>query len=71
MNQPLYRLECRHPIEGRLIPMPSATQHFFNDRSLAISMAVKSLTTPGGEEVRVVHVPSEEVIFRIGGPMCQ
>jgi hypothetical protein len=27
-------------------------------------MAAKSVTTPSGEEIRVVHVPTGEIVFR-------
>jgi len=27
-------------------------------------MAAKSITTPSGEEIRVVHVPTGEIVFR-------
>jgi hypothetical protein len=35
-----------------------------HDRSLAVAMAAKSRTVPCGGEIRVVHTPSGEVIFR-------
>ena len=59
-----YRLESSHPIAGRLLPASGYRQYFFSDRSLAVAMAAKSVTKPMGEEIRVVHVPTGEVIFR-------
>jgi N-methylhydantoinase B/oxoprolinase/acetone carboxylase alpha subunit len=35
-----------------------------HDRSLAVAMAAKSRTVPCGGEIRVVHTPTGEVIFR-------
>jgi hypothetical protein len=35
-----------------------------HDRSLAVAMAVKTRTVPCGGEIRVVHTPTGEVIFR-------
>lgn len=59
-----YRLESSHPIAGRLLPVSGSRQYLFSDRSLAVAMAAKSVTKPMGEEIRVVHVPTGEVIFR-------
>ncbi len=59
-----YRLESSHQIAGRLLPIPGSQQHLFSDRSLAVAMAAKSVTTPIGQEIRVVHVPTGEVVFR-------
>ena len=38
-----------------------------HDRSLAVAMAVKSRSVMRGGEIRVVHLPSGEVIFRKHG----
>jgi len=35
-----------------------------HDRSLAVVMATKTRTVPCGGEIRVVHTPTGEVIFR-------
>ncbi len=35
-----------------------------HDRSLAVAMAAKARTVPCGGEVRVVYMPTGEVIFR-------
>jgi hypothetical protein len=35
-----------------------------HDRSLAVAMAAKTRTVPCGGEIRVVHLPTGEVIFR-------
>lgn len=59
-----YRIESNQPLAGRLWPLPGAQDHLFSDRSLAVAMAAKSLTSPSGQEIRVVHVPSGEIVFR-------
>ena len=59
-----FRVESNHPIAGRLLPVSGSQQYFFSDRSLAVAMAAKSTTKPSGQEIRVVHVPTGEVVFR-------
>ena len=59
-----YRVESSHPITGRLVPPSASGQYLFSDRSLAVAMAAKSVTLPMGQEIRVVHVPTGEVVFR-------
>lgn len=58
-----YRVESSHPIAGRLLPNSGSRQYLFSDRSLAVALAAKSVTTPMGQEIRVVHVPTGEVVF--------
>jgi hypothetical protein len=59
-----FRVESSHPIATRLFPMAGSQQYFFSDRALAVAMAAKSVTQPSGQEIRVVHVPTGEVVFR-------
>jgi hypothetical protein len=59
-----YRIESSHPIASRWLPVSEAQQYFVSDRALAVAVAAKSMTRPGGEEIRVVHVPTGEVVFR-------
>lgn len=59
-----FRVESNHPIAGRFLPVSGSQQYFFSDRSLAVAMAAKSTTKPLGQEIRVVHVPTGEVVFR-------
>ena len=59
-----YRIESNQPLAGRLLPVSGLQQYFFSDRSLAVAMAAKSLTSPPGQEIRVVHVPTGEIVFR-------
>ncbi|MDB5873145.1 MAG: hypothetical protein JWQ07_2587 [Ramlibacter sp.] len=64
MSSADYRVESNHPIAGRLVPVVGSQHYFFSDRSLAVAMAAKSVTKPTGQEIRVVHVPTGEVVFR-------
>lgn len=59
-----FRVESNHPITGRLWPASGAQQYSFSNRDVAIAMAAKSVTHPSGREIRVVHVPTGEVVFR-------
>ena len=59
-----YRIESSHPIASLLLPTSGAHQYFVSDRALAVSLAAKSTTEPKGQEIRVVHVPTGEVVFR-------
>jgi hypothetical protein len=67
MSSADFRVESSHPISGRLWPLNGSQQYFFSDRSLAVAMAAKSVTKPSGQEIRVVHVPTGEVVFRKPG----
>jgi hypothetical protein len=61
-----YRIENVDPAKGSLLP-PSSSNHVFADYSLAVAVAVKSVADPTRQEVRVVHIPSGEVVFRTSG----
>ena len=58
-----FRVESSCPITGRFLAQPGAQQYFFADRALAVTMAAKSFTLPSSE-IRVVHVPTGEIVFR-------
>lgn len=58
-----YRIESRNTLRGSLLP-PTALSQLYADRSLAVAVAVKSLADPTCQEIRVVHVPSGEVVFQ-------
>jgi hypothetical protein len=60
---PEFRIESNHPITGRFLPQPGAQEYFFSDRALAVMTAAKSVTE-APDEIRVVHVPTGEVVFR-------
>ena len=59
-----FRVESSHPIASGLFPASGSQQYLFSDRALAVAMAAKSTTKPMGQEIRVVHVPTGEVVFR-------
>ena len=57
-----YRIESSQPIAGRFWPAAGSRQLAVSDRALAISLAAKSFSRDS--EIRVVHVPTGEVVFR-------
>jgi hypothetical protein len=62
-----YRIESSQPIAGRFWPAAGSMQLAVKDRALAISLAAKSFTRSSftrSSEIRVVHVPTGEVVFR-------
>ena len=59
-----YRIESSHPIASLFLAQPGSQQYYLRDRALAIAVAAKATTWPGGEEIRVVHVPTGEIVFR-------
>lgn len=66
MDNTRYRIESVAPMTGGLLPeafASGAREYFFNNRSLAVVFAAKSMTIPPGREIRVVHVPTGEVVF--------
>ena len=58
-----YRIESCDPLLGNLLPLQSR-KSLFVDYSLAVAIAVKSVVDPTRQQVRVVHVPSGEVVFQ-------
>jgi hypothetical protein len=59
-----FRVESDHPISGRQLPVSDSRQYSIGDHPLAVAMAEESDTQPSGREIRVVHVPTGEVVFR-------
>jgi len=57
-----YRIESSQPIAGRFWPANGSRHYAVHDRALAVSLAAKSFTSD--DEIRVVHVPTGEVVFR-------
>jgi hypothetical protein len=57
-----YRIESSQPIAGRFWPRTGSRQFEVSDRALAVSLAAKSFSPDS--EIRVVHVPTGEVVFR-------
>ena len=61
-HTPVYRIESRDPMLGQLLPSNNR-KNLFADCSLAVAVAVKSVADPTRQQVRVVHVPSGEIVF--------
>ena len=59
-----YRIESDHPMRSRLLPASGSEQYLVKDRALAVALAAKSFTRTQGQEIRVVHVPTGEIVFR-------
>jgi hypothetical protein len=59
-----YQVESTFPMVGPLLPDGGVTSEPLHDHTLAIVVAAKSVTIPHGQEIRVVHILSGEVIFR-------
>ena len=64
MSADIFRVESSYPMFGPLMPRAGSRFLELVDRTMATVMAAKSRTMPSGHEIRVVHVPSGEVIFR-------
>lgn len=56
-----YRIESNQPIASRFWPGGSR-QFAVSNRALAVSLAAKSFSAES--EIRVIHVPTGEVVFR-------
>jgi hypothetical protein len=63
MTSAQYRIESRCPLMGSLLPPATFKQDYANC-SLAVAVAVKSVADPTRQQVRVVHVPSGEIVFQ-------
>lgn len=64
MTAAKYRIVSDHSIMGRFLPVSGSSEILLKDRALAVVIAAKSITQPYGQEIRVVHVPTGEVIYR-------
>jgi hypothetical protein len=62
-----YRIESSDPLLRSLLPHAARFQALYADRSLAVAVAVKSLADPTRQQIRVVHIPSGEVVFQTDG----
>ena len=65
-----YRIECANSIAGPLLPESGQSEYLVRNSATAVVMAAKSVTIPAGQEIRVVHVPTGEVIFRKTAPLA-
>ncbi len=63
MPMPKYRIESSGTLTSNLL-VAINFNHLYDDSSLAVAIAAKSVTNPVRKEVRVVQIPGGEVIFR-------
>ena len=61
-----FLVESNSPVWGDLWPLPGATACAVGSRAVAITLAAKSFVRLGSE-IRVIHVPTGEVLYRKGG----
>ncbi|ABM39218.1 hypothetical protein Pnap_3922 [Polaromonas naphthalenivorans CJ2] len=61
-----YLIECAATSGGELLPATNPSR-LYKSRSLAVAIATKSVAHPTHQEVRVVHIPSREIVFRTPG----
>lgn len=59
-----YRIESNRPLCGRLLPLRAEKTLLVGDRALAVSLAAKNFRTVDGQEIRVVHIPTGEIVYR-------
>ena len=59
-----YRIESSHPLRSNFLPAAASDQYLVKDRSLAVALAAKSFNRSTGGEIRVVHVPTGEIVYR-------
>jgi hypothetical protein len=67
MTSAEYRIESNLPLISRLIPASANFRFTYTDRNTAVAVAAKGFAHPLGQEIRVVHIPSGEVVFRKTG----
>ncbi len=63
MEHPAYKIVSSHRIVDTLPHSPLHNGELLANRELAVSLAAKCKTEPPGGLVRVVHVPTGEVVF--------
>lgn len=63
MNAPVYKIESTQPITQTLPRSGVRSGSLLASRDLAVSLAAKSFTSPPGGIIRVVHVPTGEILF--------
>jgi hypothetical protein len=63
MDSLSYKIESSHPIVATMPRSGVREGSLLASRELAVSLAAKSVTSPPGGVVRVIHVPTGEVVF--------
>ena len=61
-----YLIECESTALSGLLP-PTNPSLLYKNLSLAVAVAAKSVADPKHQEVRVIHMPSLEIVFRAPG----
>ena len=64
MTSAEYRIESSHPLRSNFLPGVAADQYLVKDRALAVALAAKIFNRASGDEIRVVHVPTGEIVYR-------
>jgi hypothetical protein len=63
MTSAQYRIESNRPLSGKWLPLAGNPPWLLGDRGLAVSLAAKNFRTESGQEIRVVHVPTGEIVY--------
>ncbi len=63
MTSAQYRIESNRPLSGKWLPLAGGPPWLVGDRGLAVSLAAKNFRTESGQEIRVVHVPTGEIVY--------
>lgn len=58
-----YRIESSHQMVCPLLSESLHADLLMSDSETAVAVAAKSVTRPFGHEIRVVYIPTGEVIF--------
>ena len=64
MTSAEYRIESNRPLSGKWLPLAGDRPLLVGNRGLAVSLAAKNFRTVSGQEIRVVHVPTGEIVYR-------
>ncbi|MDP2065929.1 MAG: hypothetical protein Q8K38_08180 [Burkholderiaceae bacterium] len=59
-----YLIESNHPVSSRFFSRADV-RGTYPDWHQAVAIAAKSTPSTFGDEIRVVHVPSGEIVFRL------
>ena len=59
-----YLIESDHPVSNRFFNRTDV-RSAYPDWHQAVTIAAKSTPSTFGDEIRVVHVPSGEIVFRL------
>ena len=71
MTSAEYRIESNRPLSGKWLPLAGHQSLTVGNRDLAVSLAAKNFRTVSGQEIRVVHVPTGEIVYRKDADRCE